>query len=189
MACTARLAEASDVDRSILNQKVQAKHATLSGVWVTSPAKYLQFAASQGLNHQKLTQPTVLRSLASPSLALGMWLWETLFKKRPPKRTSGRPSAPFYSPYIWSRPPAGYPPPPPWYGPGRSTGPGTWHAFTAPSLGYVPSMFAFVPALSRVPCKYHRILHHLQRLRLHQPAFPPIHNHPTHSHRGRGREP
>ena len=81
------------------------------------------------------------------------------------------------------------PPPPPWYGPGRSTGPGTWHAFTAPSLGYVPSMFAFVPALSRVPCKYHRILHHLQRLRLHQPAFPPIHNHPTHSHRGRGREP
>ena len=59
-----------------------------------------------------------------------------------------------------------------------------WHAFTAPSLGYVPSMFAFVPALSRVPCKYHRIQHHLQRLRLHQPAFPPIHNHPTHSHRG-----
>ena len=91
--------------------------------------------------------------------------------------------------YIWSRPPAGYPPPPPWYGPGRGTGPGTWHAFTAPSLGYVPSMFAFVPALSRVPCKYHKILHHLQRLRLHQPAFPPIHNHPTHSHRGRGREP
>ena len=45
--------------------------------------------------------------------------------------------------------------------------------------------FAFVPALSRVPCKYHKILHHLQRLRLHQPAFPPIHNHPTHSHRGR----
>ena len=81
------------------------------------------------------------------------------------------------------------PPPPPWYGPGRGTGPGTWHAFTAPSLGYVPSMFAFVPALSRVPCKYHKILHHLQRLRLHQPAFPPIHNHPTHSHRGRGREP
>ena len=90
--------------------------------------------------------------------------------------------------HIWSRPPAGYPPPP-WYGPGRSIGPGTWHAFTAPSLSYVPSRFAFVPALSRVPCKYHRILHHLQRLRLHQPALPPIHNHPTHSHRGRGREP
>ena len=75
-------------------------------------------------------------------------------------------------------PSSGRLPPPPWYGPGRSIGPGTWHAFTAPSLGYVPSMFAFVPALSRVPCKYHRILHHLQRLRLHQPAFPPIHNHP-----------
>ena len=35
--------------------------------------------------------------------------------------------------------------PPPWYGPGRSTGPGTWRAFTAPSLGYVPSMFALFP--------------------------------------------
>ena len=91
--------------------------------------------------------------------------------------------------YIWSRPPAGYPPPPHGMVQVGVLGPGTWHAFTAPSLGYVPSRFAFVPALSRVPCKYHRILHHLQRLRLHQPALPPIHNHPTHSHRGRGREP
>ena len=52
-------------------------------------------------------------------------------------------------------------------------GPGTWHAFTAPSLGYVAFHVCLVPALSRVPCKYHRILHHLQRLRLHQPAFHP----------------
>ena len=40
------------------------------------------------------------------------------------------------------------------------------------------------PALSRTPCKYHRFQHGLQRLRLHQPAFQTIHNHPTHSHRG-----
>ena len=42
-------------------------------------------------------------------------------------------------------------------------------------------MFAFIPALSQIPCKYHAIQHHLQRLRLHQPAITPIHNHPTHT--------
>ena len=47
--------------------------------------------------------------------------------------------------YIWSRPPAGYPPP--WYGPGRSIEPGTWHAFTAPSLGYLPPFLPLFPHL------------------------------------------
>ena len=47
--------------------------------------------------------------------------------------------------HIWSRPPAGYPPP--WYGPGRSIGPGTWHAFTARSLGYLPPFLPLFPHL------------------------------------------
>ena len=38
-------------------------------------------------------------------------------------------------------------PPPPWYGPGRSIGPGTWHAFTAPSLGYLPPFLPLFPHL------------------------------------------
>ena len=41
--------------------------------------------------------------------------------------------------------------------------------------GCLPSIFAFITALSQFPCKYHSIQHHLQRLRLHQPAFTPIH--------------
>ena len=87
---------------------------------------------------------------------------------------------------IWCRPP------PPWYGPGRSIGPGTWHAFAAPSLGDLPPVLPLFPhliSLNRNPCKCYRILHHLQTVRLHQPAFPHIHKHSTHSHRGRGREP
>ena len=48
-----------------------------------------------------------------------------------------------------------------------------------PSLGYLPSIFGFIPALSRTPCKCYRILHHLQRLRLHQPAFPSTTTTPT----------
>ena len=37
-----------------------------------------------------------------------------------------------------------------------------------------PTIFAFIPAFSQIPCKYHTIQHRLQRLRLHQPAFTPI---------------
>ena len=51
----------------------------------------------------------------------------------------------FQDGHIWSRPPAGYPPPR--YGPGRSIGPGTWHAFAAPSLGYLPP---FLPLFSHL---------------------------------------
>ena len=49
-----------------------------------------------------------------------------------------------------------------------------------PPLGYsrcLPFIFAFIPALSQIPCTYHAIQHRLQTLRLHQAAFTPIHTH------------
>ena len=55
--------------------------------------------------------------------------------------------------------------------------PGSRH--NVPPLGHARLLAVhngFSPALSRIPCKYGRIQHHLQRLRLHQPAFTPIHN-------------
>ena len=45
--------------------------------------------------------------------------------------------------------------------------------FKTAGLPYLP----FIPALSQITCKYHAIQHHLQRLRLHQPSFTPIHTH------------
>ena len=50
--------------------------------------------------------------------------------------------------------------------------PGPGH--TVPPLGYA-RLLAFhiclIPALSQIPCKYRAVQHHLQGLRLHQPAF------------------
>ena len=63
--------------------------------------------------------------------------------------------------------------------------PGPRH--NVPPLGYarLPAFhICLFPALSQIPCKYHAIQHHLQRLRLHQPAFTPIH--PPQVHRGGG---
>ena len=51
----------------------------------------------------------------------------------------------------------------------------------APCLPYLP-----FPPLSQIPCKYHTIQHHLQRLRLHQLALTPTHTH--HRSTGGGRE-
>ena len=58
----------------------------------------------------------------------------------------------------------------------QTLGPGTTSHHQA-MQGCLPSIFAFIPALSQIPCKYHAIQHHLQRLRLHQPAFTPVHTH------------
>ena len=49
----------------------------------------------------------------------------------------------------------------------------TIRLFKAACLPHLP----FIPALSQIPCQYHAIQHHSQRLRLHQPAFTPIHTH------------
>ena len=71
---------------------------------------------------------------------------------------------------------------PPWYGRPRPWAPAqrpTIQLFKAACLPYLP----FIPALSQIPCKYHAIQDRLQRLRLHQPAFTPIHAH----HRSTGR--
>ena len=66
--------------------------------------------------------------------------------------------------------------PPPWYGPPRP-----WPRAHRPTirlckaacLPYLP----FIPALCQIPCKYHANQRCLQRLRLHQPPFTPIHTH------------
>ena len=58
--------------------------------------------------------------------------------------------------------------------------PGPRH--NVPPLGYSRLLtfhicLLFPHLYSQIPCKYHAIQHHLQRLRLHQPAFTPIRTH------------
>ena len=67
----------------------------------------------------------------------------------------------------------------------QTLGPGTTSHHQA-IQGCLPSIFAFIPALSRIPCKYHAIQHCLQRLRLHQPALTAIHTHHRSTGGGRG---
>ena len=45
--------------------------------------------------------------------------------------------------------------PPAWYGPMKPRHPPSY--FIVPSLGYLPSIFAFIPALRQTPCKYQHI--------------------------------
>ena len=49
----------------------------------------------------------------------------------------------------------------------------TIRLFKGAYLPYLP----FIPALNQIPCKYHAIQNYLEKLRLHQPAFTPIHTH------------
>ena len=56
------------------------------------------------------------------------------------------------------------------------------HIRIVASVSYLPFIFAFIPDLSQIPCKDYAIQHHLQRLRLHQPAITPTHTH----HRSQG---
>ena len=69
------------------------------GTFFSLSVGYLQYLLTEGLDIaavasprlkdcHSLTQPTILQPCKP--LALGMWVWDALFKKRPPKRTSGR---------------------------------------------------------------------------------------------------
>ena len=53
------------------------------------------------------------------------------------------------------------------------------HYEGASTADYVPARLAgaFIPAFNQIPCKYRANQHQLQRLRLCQPAFTPIHTH------------
>ena len=73
---------------------------------------------------------------------------------------------------------------PPWHGFPRPWAPAQRPTIRLCKATCLP--FAFIPALSQIPCKYHAIQHHLQRLRLHQPAFTPIHTHHRSTGGGRG---
>ena len=64
-------------------------------------------------------------------------------------------------PMVWS--------PRPWAPAQRPT----IRLFKAACLPYLP----FILALNQIPRRYHAVQRHLKRLRLHQPAFTPIHTH------------
>ena len=63
------------------------------------------------------------------------------------------------------------------------------YTFIVPSSGYLPSMLAFIPALSRVPCKYHRPQDSTPYVKTTTPSTRiPMHPLPLQVHRGGGEQ-